>query len=264
MAFTFACIMTQKFYFFIDESGDPNFYGRHHRPLWLEPDFEPVLMLGMVVVRNRRWLREQVISFQQKILADPLYSSIYSVSQPAWFLHASKDHSDVRLKFFEMLRDLEGLEVYIVIGRKLPDLFHAKHNKKASEFYFDLLNKLLTRFNFDPGRQCQLYLSQRQSNTMERFEEALEKALVVQSKRFDANLFNCRITPSRDYPELSVIDYFLWALKRYITVGEKRFFTALEKHVKEVYDVYEEEGKGKLYNATDPFDLSKASPFSIK
>ncbi len=76
--------MVEKCYFFIDESGDPNFYAHRKRPLWLESTFEPVLMLGMVVVRNRKLLREQVVSFQKSVLNDPLFiikkSSAFSFS----------------------------------------------------------------------------------------------------------------------------------------------------------------------------------------
>lgn len=256
--------MTEAKYFFIDESGDSNFYARRKRPLWLEPTFEPILMLGMIVTRDRGRLRQQVLGFQNAILADPLFNSIHSVGQMGWFLHASKDHSDVRLKFIEFLRGLDDIEAHIVIGRKLPEIFHAKHNSKASEFYFDLLNKMLAHYDFQSGCQYSLYLSQKQSSTLERFEEALKKALGSRSKFYDASMFNCRITPSRDYPELSVIDYFMWVLKRYITTGEKRFYTALEQQFKEINDVYDMEGKGRIYTPNDPFDLTKASPFGIK
>lgn len=76
--------------------------------------------------------------------------------------------------------------------------------------------------------------------------------------------FNCRIVPSKDYPELSVVDYFLWVLNWYITKGDKRYFAALENKYEEIYDVYENAGKGRIYTKTDGFDMSKASSFAIK
>jgi hypothetical protein len=36
--------MPQTQHFFIDESGNPTFYANRKRPLWEEPDFDPVLM----------------------------------------------------------------------------------------------------------------------------------------------------------------------------------------------------------------------------
>ena len=76
--------------------------------------------------------------------------------------------------------------------------------------------------------------------------------------------FKCRIVPSKDYPELSVVDYFLWVLNRYITKGDKRYFAALEDKYEEIYDVYENGGKGRIYNKSNRFDVSKASSFGIK
>jgi hypothetical protein len=256
--------MDNKKYFFIDESGTPDFYAKRKRPLWTEPNFEPILMMGMVVTSDRRKLRAQVLDFQKKILADPLFNSIYSVSQPNWFLHASNDHVDVRLKFIEFLRELEDIKCHIVIGRKIPEIFHSKHNGKETEFYFDLLNKMLAHYDFEPIGEYSLYLSQKQSSTVEQFKKALEKALSKQSALAADSVFNCSIVMSKDYPELSVVDYFMWALKRYITQKDKRYFAALESNFAEIYDIYEYDGKGRIYNGSDGFDLSKITPFGIK
>ena len=50
----------------------------------------------------------------------------------------------------------------------------------------------------------------------------------------------------------------------YITTGDKRYFAALENKFEEIYDVYENGGKGRIYNKSDGFDVSKASSFAIK
>ena len=59
--------MSKQLYFFIDESGDPNFYARRKRPLWTEPTFKPVLMMGMVVIENRKALYQKILEFQKTI-----------------------------------------------------------------------------------------------------------------------------------------------------------------------------------------------------
>ena len=256
--------MSKQLYFFIDESGDSAFYARRKRPLWTEPTFEPILMMGMVVVENRRILQKKVLDFQNDILTDPLFNTIPSVCKPNWFLHASKDHVEVRMKFIEFLRKQTDIKCYIAIGRKHPDIFHNKHNGNEAEFYFDLLNKLLSEFDFEKDGRFTLYLSQKQSNTVERFQKALEKALSKQSKQLTDATFRCSIVLSQDVPEMSVIDYYLWVLKRYITTSEKRYFTALADKFIVINDVYENSGKGAIYNASNPFDLSKASKFEVK
>jgi hypothetical protein len=252
--------------FFIDESGSPNFYAKGKRPLWMEPDFEPVLMLGMIVVQDRRALRKKVLDFQQAILNDPLFIGISSISKPNWYFHASKDHPDVRLKFIEFIRKLEDVSCYIAIGRKLPEVFHQKHNGRPEEFYFDLMNKMLALYDFETQNRYMLYLSQRQSSTIDRFEMALKKTLASQSKLHDAARFNCRITPNSDYPELSIVDYLIWILRRNMFKGgeDTRFFNATHDKFTEIIDIYGNGGKGAIYNAANPFNLQKTGSFFYK
>lgn len=254
-------------YIFIDESGSPQFYAKRRRPLWINTDFVPVMFLGMVTTDDRVTLRQAILDFQNRILSDPLLNSIYSVAKPDWYLHGSADHSDINLKMVEFIRELEGFEFHAVIGRKLPEVFTSKHNGSATDFYFDLLSKLLELDVMETDCKYHLYLSQRQSNTEQRFSYAFERAVEARSKKIGKISYSCTIVRSQDFPEMSLVDYLLWALQRYIIKGggeEKRYFTALKKHYTSILDVYENEGKGRLYGADDTFDLDKASPFVLK
>jgi hypothetical protein len=107
-----------------------------------------------------------------------------------------------------------------------------------------------------------LSLSQRQSNTEQRFTQAFEKVLATESKGGKIS-YQCTVVRSRDFPELSVVDYLLWALQRYILQGEKRYFSAMEHHYEQILDIYEDDGNGRLYTRKDQFELEKASPFKI-
>jgi hypothetical protein len=250
-----------KRYIFIDESGSPHFYGKRKRPLWIEPHFVPIFFMGMVTTDDRVKLRKSVQDFQSHVLNDPLFNSIYSVTQPGWYLHARTDYSDINLKMTELLRQLDGFKFNAVIGRKIPEIFFNKHNGNAIEFYFDLIQKLLELDHLEPDTSYHLYLSHRQNNTEQRFTEAFKKVVKSKSMKLEEIKFSCSIVQSCDCPEMSVVDYFLWALQRYILKGERRYFTALEKHCEKILDVYESGGLGKLYDAKDPFTLEKALPF---
>ncbi|MBN8850660.1 MAG: hypothetical protein BGO55_30875 [Sphingobacteriales bacterium 50-39] len=249
-------------YIFIDESGNPQFYARRKRPLWTEPNFVPIICLGMITTNDREGLRKKVFDFQNQILDNILFNSIFSVRQPGWFLHARGDHSDINLKTVEFLCGLEGFRFHAVIGRKIPEIFNRKHNGNATEFYFDLIHKLLALHPLMEDTRYHLFLSQRQSNTEQRFTQAFERVLTTESK--DRNLsYKCAVVRSRDFPELSVVDYLLWALQRYILQGEKRYFAALEHHYEQILDIYEDDGLGRLYTKEDRFEVEKASPFTI-
>ncbi len=252
--------MKQHQYLFIDESGSPQFYAKRKRPLWTEEGFVPIICLGMVSTDDRVALRKSVNEFQQSVLHDPLLNTIFSVSQPGWFLHARNDHSDINLKAVEFIRQLTDFKFRAVIGRKVPDIFFNKHNGNATEFYFDLIHKLLSLQPLTEDTCYHLYLSQRQSNTEQRFAESFEKVLA--NERRDRGIsYKCTIVRSCDFPELSVVDYLLWALQRYILKNEKRYFAAMEHQYEQILDVYDNEGKGILYNAEHRFTLDKASKY---
>jgi hypothetical protein len=250
-------------YIFIDETGSPQLYAKRKRPLWIEPDFVPVICLGMVVTNDRIKLRKDITDFQKQVLNDPLLNSIYSVSQPGWFFHARRDHSDINFKMVDFLRQLNSFNFSAVIGRKIPEIFINKHNGNAIEFYFDLIHKLLELDHLHADAKYHLYLSQRQSSTVQRFTEAFEKAVKAKRMEIERISFSCSIVRSCDFPELSVADYLLWALQRYILKGERRYFAALEKHYEKILDVYDNDGSGKLYGVNDPFTLEKASAFNM-
>jgi hypothetical protein len=249
-------------YIFIDETGGPQFFGKRKRPLWTEPNFVPIICLGMVCTDDRVRLRRKVLEFQNYLLNDVLFNSIYSVRQPGWFLHASQDHIEISLKMIEFLRKLKGFRFHVVIGRKIPELFIRKHNGNATEFYFDLIHKLLALEPLSIDTKYRLFLSRRQSNTVQRFTQAFEKVLTTDSKGIGIS-HKCEIVRSKDFPELSVVDYLLWVLQRYILTGDGRYFAALGHHYEQILDLYEDDGLGRLYTREDQFSLEKASSFEL-
>ncbi|MCK6619101.1 MAG: DUF3800 domain-containing protein [Calditrichaceae bacterium] len=261
-----------KCYFFIDESGDPTFYGKRKKLLVGQPGFQPVLLIGMISLTDKKEIRQAIVDFQEGIKNDPLYNSIPSVANPkGWYLHARGDSPDIRSKFVELLRDLKGFKTFVVIGRKRLDLFQNKHNSNEKEFYFDLVYHLLKDRLHDENEYYQVYLSARDKSSRTKLRDAVTKAIERdnQRRRTPKTIqFNCEIVLSQDTPELSIVDYLLWALQRYILQNDGRFYKALIDKYNLVIDLYDFEnystqGKGKsnYYHRKNPFDLSKVSEF---
>lgn len=252
-------------YFFIDECGDPEFYGKRKKLLVGQEGYQPLLIMGLITTKKRKYIRKRVLDFQNEILADPLYNSICSIKESKkWFLHAKDDHPEVRAKFFEMLRNLEGFRMYVVICRKELGIFNKRHNNNSSEFYFDVLHHLLKNRIFKESDIYNLYLASRNKTSMPKFEVAVQKAINAQ-KGFDNHYrYNCDIVKSKEYPELSIVDYMLWALQRYIIKGEERFYNAIKSKFNSIVDLYDfnnYDGRKNYYWRGDPFSLEKASPF---
>lgn len=167
----------KKIYFFIDESGDPNFYGKGKKLLVGNQGYQPLLLIGMIETENRKSLRKSISDFQKSLEEDPLFKSLHSI-KPGWYLHAIEDHPDIRTKFVSHLRSLDGFRTFIVIGRKDVKRFASKHNNNPVEFYYDMLFHLLKDRLRDESICYQLYLAKRQKTKMTFFEESVIKAIV--------------------------------------------------------------------------------------
>ena len=229
-----------KTYLFIDESGDPVFYGNRKKLLVSTEGFQPYLIIGMIETDNRKLLRKTVVDFMNSIKSDSLYNSIPSIATDrGWFVHARGDHPEIRAKFFELLRNLVGYKAHIVIARKDLNIFNHKHNNNPTEFYFDVLHHLLNGRLKNTGRHYNLYLSQRGNNSLHRFQEAVKKALAAGKDETDeAILYNLEIVQSKEMPELSIIDYLMWAVQRHLLLGESRYFDALKSKYETVLNLY--------------------------
>ena len=234
-----------KTYLFIDESGDPTFYGNRKKLLVGTEGFQPYLIIGMIETTNRKALRKAVVDFMENIKADSLYNTIPSInSTKGWYVHARGDHPEIRAKFFELLRNLQGYKAHIVIAKKDLNIFNRKHNNNPTEFYFDVLHHLLNGRLNNPNFQYNLYLSQRGNNVLHRFQNAVEKALAARETKVIENIkYNLEIVPSKEMPELSIIDYLMWAIQRQLLTGESRYYDALKTKYETVLNLYEEEGK---------------------
>lgn len=232
-------------YIFIDESGDPTFYGSGKKLLVGTEGFQPYLIIGMVETTNRKALRKKVVEFMDSIKSDKLYNTIPSINtKKAWYVHARVDHPEIRIKFIELLRQLPDYKAHIVIARKDLSIFNRKHNNNPSEFYFDVLHHLLENKLIDSNTHYRLFLSQRGNNSMNRFSEAVTKALKANAIKFGENQeinYSLEIVPSEDMPELSVIDYLMWAVQRKLLKGEERYFEALKEKYGTILELYGEQ-----------------------
>ena len=232
-----------KTYLFIDESGDPVFYGNRKKLLVGAEGFQPYLIIGMIETKDRKALRKAVVDFMDDIKGDSLYNSIPSVAtDKGWYVHARGDHPEVRAKFFERLRRLEGYKEHLVVAKKDLHIFNRKHNNNPTEFYFDVLHHLLNGRLHSTACEYHLYLSQRGNHTLHRFDKAVEKALKAnETKTGTRAVCKLQIVPSKEMPELSIIDYLMWAVQRKVLSGEDRYFNAVKDKYETLIDLYDGE-----------------------
>lgn len=195
--------------------------------------FQPYLINGMIETTNRKALRKAVRNFIEGIKADRLYNTIPSVAtDKGWYVHARGDHPEIRAKFFEMLRNLDGYKAPIVVARKDLSIFNRKHNNNPTEFYFEVLHHLLHGKLSNTETQYNLYLSQRGNNSLNQFQEAVIKALAADKKGGNTTAkYKREIVPAKEMPEPSIIDYLIWAVQRKLLQGESRYFDAASSKI---------------------------------
>lgn len=260
----------QKTYLFIDESGDPSFYAKGKKCIVGSAGFKPLLLIGLIKIEDKKNIRQAVIQFMNEIKTDPLYKDLPCITKdPNWYLHASYDNLEIQVKFVDFLRKLEGFKFYCVIGRKRLNLFASKHNNSESEFYFDMVHHLLKgRLNKEDAFY-QVFLSARDKNTQSKLKASIDDALKKDNEKRLTPLainYNCEIVLSKDTPELSIVDYMLWALQRYILRGEKRFYSALQDKYSLIldlydFDKYDKKKSSNYYSQKNIFTLENASEF---
>lgn len=244
---------------FVDEVGDTTFYGAGRQIIIGREGVS--LTFGMGIVRIDRPLpevRTEIDALQRQVEGDPLLNVIPSVAKRAqrdgFFFHASKDPPEVRSVFLHYLHSLP-CEAEVVMARKIPSRFAAKHHGKDEEFYADVLSHLIKRRLKRPQRLV-LNIAQRGSSTRAKvLDQALAKATGRASKRWGADdlkgevVFNIQ-SPSRE-PLLNVADYLGWAVQRVFERGETRYYDYLRDKIRLVVDLYDEENYERSRNYYD-------------
>lgn len=101
----------KKVYLFIDESGDASFYAKRSKLLVGTDGFQPLLLLGLIVLEDKKEIYKKITSLQEDIKNDSLYNSLKCVSDPkGWYFNARNDQPEIRTKFIELIRKLEGFK----------------------------------------------------------------------------------------------------------------------------------------------------------
>jgi hypothetical protein len=255
--------MQHRSHRFIDEAGDPIFFGRGGVNRLGSEGVSKAFMLGMVRIKQPLpEVRARITSFIQQVAADPFFNRIPSIRERlergSMFLHASYDPSELRNRFFELLRDEIDFSLQAVVGRKQATRFINKHHSKQTEFYADLLSHLLK----DKANHHQLVLNiadQGNTTRMRNLRDALSKAHLLYRESQPNGAYKASIVfnvqPYDREPLLAVVDYSLWAVQRIFERGETRFYDMIVDKVSLVVDLYDTanaENKANYYTPKHP------------
>ncbi len=251
-------------WFFVDESGDPAFLGRHGRNLVGQPGCSPVLLLGFVELHDPRPARLALAELRKKLISDPYLKPIPSLAKTAVAFHAKDDCPEVRKAVFELLADLE-FEAQFVVARKDVDTFRSKFKCSQNKFYDHLVTLLFKNVLHRAARNA-IYFAQRGEKSR---QVPLETAIIRGADRFRRRWNSDVVTevtvqcqrPSGE-PCLQIIDYMIWAVQRAFVRREMRYFDYVRSKIALVVDLYDIEHYPQNWydRKRNPFDVQKISP----
>lgn len=256
--------VTDKSFFFVDESGDSTFYDAKRTPIVGTEGCSPLLILGFIETQKPQEIRRAVLRAQRSIISDPYLVGVPSISKTAVALHAKDDTSEVRYLFYKEIKSLP-FKAQFIVARKIESIFRSDHAADEGQFYDDLIGRLfqkvLHRFEHN-----HIIFSTRGSRERRRpLEEAIKKARVRYEEKFkvkaDCTTFEIEPQSPKGEPCLSVVDYMNWAVHRAYTRGEMRYYNFVEDKVSFLWDIYDF-GK-KPYCRKNPFDIKKAAPLGL-
>lgn len=237
----------KKIHRFLDEAGDPTFFGKRRVPILGKEGVSLCFGLGMVKFSKPiAEVRAQVEELCRTIEADDYLNCIPSVRKRiqagGFFFHAKDDPPEVRERLFKWIRQTD-CSLEMVVGRKIPELFARKHNGKESEFYADLLSHLLKN-KLKMGQRQVINIAERGKTTRNHvLELAMTKARERFAKKQDLAeissevVFNVQ-TP-RSEPLLCVPDYLAWTVQRVFERGETRYYDFMRESISLVVDLYD-------------------------
>jgi Protein of unknown function (DUF3800) len=233
---------------YIDEAGDPNFFGKGGVNIVGKEGVSVTFTIGMVSIKNESKIKEieqKIVDLALSIEQNPFYNTIPSVKKSIskyghFVFHAKNDVPEIRKELFDLLFQLD-FSFQCVVGRKISTLFINKHNKNENEFYADLLSHLLKdKIN----QKLVLNIARRGNSTNNvNLELAVSKATKKYLSKNGLDQVKCNIVCNvQDYdkePLLTIADYCLWVVQRVFEKGEIRFYNYLLPKILLVVDLYD-------------------------
>ncbi len=250
-------------YYFVDESGDPIFYNKYGKLIIGNEGVSKALILGFIKTDDPHSIRAALVKLREEISKDEYLKDIPSIKKSLVAFHAKDDTPEVKEKVFRLIKDLNfSAEIYV--GRKIPDMFNKKYERKEYKFYDDLVSKLFEN-KLHISSNNEIYFAVRGSKVR---QQPLENAIIQSKLKFEKKQ-NIKIDSTLNiYPQipsgepcLQVIDYVNWSIQRFFEKGQDRYFKFIEEKVKFIVDIYDlDKYPNNFYSKKNPLDLKKISP----
>ena len=247
---------------FIDEAGDTSFYLKGKQSALNTQGVSSCFILGMVkIYDDLEEVRQKINQLQLEIIKNPLFqvpSVLKKVKSSGYYLHATDDIPEIRMKFLELIKTI-NCSFECVVAEKSIERYETKHKGKEEYFYADLLSHLLKN-KLQTDSKLVLHVSGRGKSTKNHnLDLAVEKA-IQRFQQNSRNIFDFEIStqvifnvnyPTNE-PLLNLADYFCWVVQRVFEKGEIRYYEFLNNKVSLVIDLYDVKNYNGFKNYYSP------------
>lgn len=232
---------------FLDEAGDTSFIGKGRKNILGQAGVSKCFIIGMVKFKEPlNEVRKKVLKLQEEITTNPFFETPSLLkkkkSESGYYLHATDDIPEVRLKVFELITTFK-CSFEAVVGTKEMERYEFTHKGKEEYFYADMLSHLLKN-KLSKAEKLIFHISQRGKSTKNNNLELSYKKAVQRFHRKGGEMheenkivFDVNVPTSE--PLLNIADYFCWAVQRVFEKGEIRYYNLLKKQISLVVDVYD-------------------------
>jgi len=253
-------------FFFVDESGDPNFYGKGGEIIVGKPGCSRVLLVGFIYVEDPDPIRECLEELRARIREDTYLKDIPSVAKTTGYFHAKDDCPEVRMMVYKTLAN-QDFAAQVIVARKIEQMFRSKYQGSKDKFYEDLVSRLFENHLHKSERNIIIF-SRRGSKTRQHaMRAAIERGAARFKAKWGADIrtgLSIQTLRSGQDNVLQAVDYINWAVQRAFERYEMRYFDYLRDKYELVWDVFDRanyKGGKNFYNrSSNPFEIKKASP----
>lgn len=251
-----------RMFFFVDESGDPNFLGKRKKDLISSGSASLWFIVGYLELKEQKSLTRRFTEIRKEISKDEYINQIPSVRHSLRCFHANKDCREVQERVFKALKE-EDFRFHCVVIQKRIDQFLSKFHGKKGALYSYLVERLLEkRLHLYPD--IDIYFAKLDSVINEdNMRGALEKAKERMLKKYPATEHgNIRIFMQQPHQiaGLQAVDYCLWAIHRVYNFQDFRYYRFLQDKISLVHDLsYGKEYYGTYFNKSNPLSKERFS-----
>ena len=247
-------------YFFVDESGDPNFYDSYGRNILKKPGCSDILILGFIKTQFPEIIRQNICKLREDVKNDQYLAKVPSLEKTLRFFHAKDDCPEVRERVFKLIKTLD-FKCQMVVARKIENVFIKVHKKNPNLFYDSLVTVLFQNQLHDMSTNTIYFATKANKPRRIPLESAITKAVKDFENKYNIKV-NAQIgvhpqTPIGE-PCIQVVDYMNWALQRAYSKKETRYLDFVMDKISLITDIYDfEKYPRNYYNRKNPFSLDK-------